>query len=325
MRTPLHLSVAGLLCASSLLVGTVVVSTAASAEVFARDAAAASRVGCYGHPATIVGTRGDDVIVGTPDKDVIVARAGNDVVRSRGGGDLVCGGPGDDRLVSRARRPGGSTLLQGGPGADRLVAVRSGADLLTGGSGPDKLTSTSDHASSRNLSGGPGVDVLTAAGDADITLWLTADGDHVRTRHTSSVFLFYEASPGPVEVDMAARTVRLIGAADGDHITYLTGPPALYEYLFVYGTAGDDRMIGSDDDDYFYALAGNDVLEGLGGHDVLKGFEGNDVLNGGDGDDGLFADEGADTLDGGEGTDIADGGPGTDTCVNAEDPIGCSP
>ena len=230
------------------------VSTAASAEVSTRDAAAAARVGCYSDPATIVGTRGDDMIVGTPQKDVIVARAGNDVVRSRGGGDLVCGGPGDDRLVSRPRRPGGSTLLQGGPGADRLVAVRSGADLLTGGPGPDKLTSTSDHASTRNLSGGPGADVLTAAGDADITIWLTADGDHVRTRHTSSVFLFYEASPGPVEVDMAARTVRLIGAVDGDHITYLTGPPALYEYLFVYGTTGDDRMIGSDSDDYFYVL-----------------------------------------------------------------------
>ncbi len=59
----------------------------------ATPALAASQT-CFGHQATIIGTRGDDRIVGTAARDVIVGMAGDDTVRSLDGNDLVCGGAG---------------------------------------------------------------------------------------------------------------------------------------------------------------------------------------------------------------------------------------
>jgi uncharacterized delta-60 repeat protein len=72
-----------------------------------RFLAGSSRARCFGHKATIVGTRHRDILVGTPHRDVIVGLAGNDTIRGRGGNDLICGGTGKDFIV-------------GGPGRDRI-------------------------------------------------------------------------------------------------------------------------------------------------------------------------------------------------------------
>lgn len=80
---------------------------------------------CAGKKATIVGTRGRDVLKGTKRRDVIAGLRGNDVIRGLGGNDLICGGVGRDRLF-------------GGKGADRLFGGK-GADLLVGGPGRDRL------------------------------------------------------------------------------------------------------------------------------------------------------------------------------------------
>lgn len=97
--------------AIALLAGTIAWPVAASA---------ASR--CFGEPATIVGTNGDDRITGTNGPDVIVSRAGADNVRGRGGFDLICAGPGHDRLF-------------GGPGGE-FIFGGEGNDELDGGRGP---------------------------------------------------------------------------------------------------------------------------------------------------------------------------------------------
>ena len=332
---------------------------------------------CFGQPATLVGSGGDDVIVGTAENDVIVARAGNDVVRGRGGADLVCGGRGDDRLLGgssplvcddscprgdrisgdegddrivdrvgfhdlllggsgddylmssppRGGGPccvgrGGARTLKGGPGADQLSSERSHDDDLRGGPGPDSLSSMSGRGNSRHLAGGPGPDVLTVAGDGDIVIGLTADGDQVRSRGEIFLVLVYDSSPGPIEADLAAGTVRLMGAAAGDVITHLT--PVL-PVMVVNGTERDDRMTGGTGDDWIFALGGNDILAGDAGGDILAGDQGNDVIDGDDGDDSLYGDKGDDQIDGGPGEDSADGGRGRDTCIYAESVSGCSP
>jgi len=69
---------------------------------------------CSGEVATIVGTRGADVLRGTPGDDVIVARAGHDVVRGLGGDDIICGGRGRDRLYGGE----GRDKIYGGPGTN---------------------------------------------------------------------------------------------------------------------------------------------------------------------------------------------------------------
>ena len=98
-----------------------------------------------------------------------------------------------------------------------------------------------------------------------------------------------------------------MGAATGDVITQVSRPGVPPAFV-VYGTDGNDRISGRDDNEFeqLYGRAGNDVLSGRGGDDVLDGGPGDDVL------------------DGGYGRDLAIGGRGSDTCTNAE-VEGCSP
>lgn len=105
---------------------------------------------CRGVPATLVGTRGDDVLVGSAGPDAIVAFAGNDTVFAFSGRDLVCAGSGRDHV-------GGGTaadLVFGGAGGDRLLG-RGGPDLLRGSAGNDLLRG---NRGADRLRGGVGAD-----------------------------------------------------------------------------------------------------------------------------------------------------------------------
>src|SRR4051794_39964361 len=81
-----------------ILIGTIsclVVLSWQPAHAFpAAAAAAADDLTCFGKPATITGTEGDDMLVGTPGDDVIVGLGGNDIIEPQRGNDLVCGGEG---------------------------------------------------------------------------------------------------------------------------------------------------------------------------------------------------------------------------------------
>jgi Ca2+-binding RTX toxin-like protein len=75
------------------------------------------------------------------------------------------------------------------------------------------------------------------------------------------------------------------------------------EHVVLGGTAGNDRMTGSE---------GDDSLWGDGGNDRLEGGAGNDSINGGDGNDILTDSFGDDVLKGGAGNDVINSGPGLD-------------
>ena len=158
---------------------TVLLACTATMAVALMSAAVASQAqeipSCFGAPATIVGTDGDDVIDGTPQADVIVGLGGADIINGHAGRDRICGGPnpepsppevwseqlyggkGDDRLSggdgsddiygnnSSGFLPWGEgvsddDILKGGAGFDTLVDDRSGdVDKLYGGSTDDRL------------------------------------------------------------------------------------------------------------------------------------------------------------------------------------------
>ncbi len=86
----------------------------------------------------------------------------------------------------------------------------------------------------------------------------------------------------------------------------------------VYGTRGDDTLVGDDR---------REVLVGLGGDDTLSGGDKGDCLLGGRGDDRLLGEGGPDVLIGGRGADQLDaGGQDGDTCTDASEPdvvLGC--
>ncbi len=105
---------------------------------------------CRGVPATIVGTRGNDVLVGSGSSDVVVSFGGDDTIYAFSGRDLVCAGPGRDYA-------GGGTAadrLIGGSGTDRLVG-RGGPDAVRGGAGNDVLKG---NRGDDRLRGGSGFD-----------------------------------------------------------------------------------------------------------------------------------------------------------------------
>ena len=59
------------------------------------------------------------------------------------------------------------------------------------------------------------------------------------------------------------------------------------------GTDGDDFIVGGEEGDILFGLGGNDTIEGRGGNDIISGGEGADILIGGDGND-LFVFDAAD-------------------------------
>jgi len=94
----------------------------------------------------------------------------------------------------------------------------------------------------------------------------------------------------------------------------------------IRGTQGDDRrdnnpLIGEDEDDRIFGLAGDDFIAGRGGNDWLAGGPGadqifgnagNDQLVGLGNDDDLRGGVGNDTIIGHAGNDLIAGGPGND-------------
>src|SRR6185295_19423941 len=66
-----------------------------------------------------------------------------------------------------------------------------------------------------------------------------------------------------------------------------------------YGEAGNDTLIGGNQNDLLYGGDGNDTITDTGGTDSIDGGAGNDTLNGSYGDDTIQGGTGADTMDGG--------------------------
>ena len=84
------------------------------------------------------------------------------------------------------------------------------------------------------------------------------------------------------------------------------------EGALEYALKGNDKLVGSNADDFMYGGGGKDLLLGNSGNDDMDGGGGNDTLNGGDGHDDLYGGAGSDKLSGGGGRDYLFGGTGND-------------
>jgi hypothetical protein len=84
------------------------------------DAEARRRPRCRGERATLVGTKGPDLILGDSRHDVVVARGGNDTIATGKGNDLICGGGGDDIIDGNK----GKDPSWGGGGRDVCTASK---------------------------------------------------------------------------------------------------------------------------------------------------------------------------------------------------------
>jgi len=95
----------------------------------------------------------------------------------------------------------------------------------------------------------------------------------------------------------------------------------------IYGGDGDDTIVaeagnntiyGGDGNDTIVAGAGNDAIEGGAGDDTIDAGSGNNVVFGGPDNDQLSADAGNDKLDGGDGVDTCQAGSGNNKLKRCE-------
>jgi Ca2+-binding RTX toxin-like protein len=279
-----------------------------------------------------------------PGRDSIAAGDGDDEVNGPGGNNRIFGEAGNDTLTGA----GNSDLLDGGAGAN---------DVLYGGAGNDTLVEMwqgGNQDSAAILDGGEGFDTLQLFGSARFaaTQMTGIEVLRVQTMDVATVtlsalnfamfqlFQFYSTGNG------STVTIQGLGGTyDFSRKAFeaILGGAVLPAARFL-GSAGDERVIGTDRADEIRAEgganrvlggAGNDSLRGAGtiaggeGADTVTDHAGtlaDDRLSGGAGDDRLISNNGADTLFGEDGNDslqgsgggdLLNGGAGNDTLLGA--------
>jgi len=113
--------------------------------------------------------------------------------------------------------------------------------------------------------------------------------------------------------DRTEERIRMLDAP-GIRVTPAPWPPLVCggRVATIVGTAGDDTIFGTPENDVIVGRGGDDVIHGLGGDDVICGGDGNDFLAGEDGHDVLYAGDGDDWVEGGPGRDSIRGDDGDD-------------
>ncbi len=176
--------------------------------------------------------------------------------------------------------------LDGGPGNDTLIGSPS-ADKLRGGSGKD------------SLDGRDGADDLRGGSGTDTLAYLATRQNPVGVTIGSG-----DGNDGGPEDQTGSRRDTVHGDIE-----------------VVFGTIGNDVLVGDRSSETLFGLGGDDVLFGNRGNDTLLGFDGgdlmvggpgNDTARGGPGDDRLFGKAGGDRLAGGPDNDFIRGGGGAD-------------
>ena len=229
------------------------------------------------------------------------------------GNDRIYGGYGDD-------------YLDGGEGNDTLYG-EYGDDVLTGGTGNDYLDGGyGNDTYIFNL--GDGKDIVydyeysqTEGKDDRIVFGEGIWAEDIRLKREGYNLVIDYSENDRVTVQDAYRysddrcSIERMEFADGTVLT----PEDVKEMLKVkHGTEASETLQGYgtahayDEDETFYAGAGDDRVNAETGDDTVYGEEGNDTLYGGYGDDYLDGGEGNDTLYGGNGDDVLTGGTGND-------------
>jgi len=231
------------------------------------------------------------------------------------GNDVIAGTSGDDVIVTF----GGDDVVNAGDGNDDICAG-DGADTVSGGNGADFVWG---HGGNDTLKGDAGNDSIV--GDLG--------NDSIDGGAGELDFAFYVTAPSSVRVDLANGT-----ATGGDGTDTLVGVEG------VFGSFGNDTLIGDGNANFFLDLRGDDNFDGgdgfdliffigsvqaslvtnlstgaVDGNDRLAGMEGLVALGAGStlaGDSApnlLMGLSGNNSINGGAGEDILLGGAGQDT------------
>jgi len=232
----------------------------------------------------------NDWVTGTFSANTLNGTAGTDYMWGAAGIDTLNGGDGDDLLVGGNQ----NDILNGGDGSDTyFYSLSDGLDTITDSSGIDDV-----------LQLGPGIDF------ADIVFNEVGNDLEIAMPSAGKVTI-------TGQLDIAGTTqIEWVEIADGarlnllDYSNWIFGTPG---NEIILGGNGADNIWGNDGTDRIRGLGGDDNIAGGNGDDTIFGEDGNDTLFGGAGEDKLFGNDGEDTLYGGDDNDVLNGGNGNDT------------
>lgn len=237
-----------------------------------------------------------DTLVGNSDANILDGRGDADTLNGMAGDDILYGGDGNDTLIGGA----GADLLDGGTGQDMADYSASNAIIanLTTNTVQDGLGGTDTLVSIEMIKGSLYQDKITGSINADTLIGMGGNDTFYATLGSD---LYYGAEVGVVSdsyqdridystlssidniyVDLSLNQVFL---RDASNATLSTD--TLYSIEEVYGTVGNDTMIG--------------------------GSGASNTLYGGDGDDTLTGNLDGDYLDGSSGVNVADYSARTDS------------
>lgn len=265
----------------------------------------------------IVADSYDNRLTGNDGNNLIHAGDGDDDVIGGGGRDDLKGGKGDDELFGGA----GNDIVEGGLGEDMLYG-EAGDDVFVIGLNDSAIDTVFDQEGVNQLVLNGVTDEVVGASLLGDDLYVTVDeapvakvGDYVGNedafagvdfgqglRSFDSLLTDHEDLDGALNT---AEEERAEAAASDLLSAHLN----LNEPTILGDPRTDQRLDGTEDDDWLSGFDGKDVLFGHEGDDILEGGDGKDQLRGGAGDDlYLFSkgESGIDEIRDGEGRNLAE-------------------
>jgi Ca2+-binding RTX toxin-like protein len=118
------------------------------------------------------------------------------------------------------------------------------------------------------------------------------------------------------------KRITIQAGASADHIEYRAfalNPDRFRIASTIYGSTGDDRIIGGGGPARIYGGTGNENIVGNFSRDIIYGEEGDDTIDGGQGADYISGGANDDELTGGLGFDRLFGDEGNDTFFARDD------
>lgn len=214
-----------------------------------------------------VGNELANTILGNSGSNLLIAGAGDDLVRGGDGVDSLFGQEGNDRLFGDA----GIDYLAGGAGDD-VIEGGTEADALYGEDGDDILTGGADFATDI-LVGGAGNDILYGnSGAGDYDLMDGGAGNDIYYVDTPADLTFEAVNGGIDTVYARMNSAGYYLYANVENLVLLDYTP------FGVGNDLNNRITGSQHENWLLGGAGDDILNGGGGRDVLFGEAGADVF-----------------------------------------------
>jgi len=154
---------------------------------------------------------------------------------------------------------------------------------------------------------------LVASKGLAILQVIDSDGDGVPDSSDNCPFI---ANPGQEDFDNDGK---------GDVCDKFCGKKFSFYDSIIYGTNGNDNLLGTVGRDIILALGGDDTVSGDKKRDCIIGGGGKDTLNGNGGPDRIFGNGGEDNISGGRGNDVIKSGNGNDVVEGnkGDDRINC--